>query len=267
MMQMRVNIDFIFFDIDGTIFSNQRLVPSAVDAIQTLQSNDVPIALCTGRSALHCRPIQEHLGIDYAVYFNGGLVKAGHDTIYSTPLEPEVVKRIIAFSDEHNLPIILHTSEDAVVLKDIPSEFQPLLDEFDFPTMKKVTLEWLFQSDTDVYQVNMMMERSWEQLVQNTIPEVLIYRWDDRAVDLQKRGCDKSQGASALLEHLRIQRQNALHIGDGGNDIGMFETMGFSVAMGNAPEDVKKYAKMVTEDADQDGVYLALKKLGLIDGK
>jgi Cof subfamily protein (haloacid dehalogenase superfamily) len=267
MMQMTMDIDFIFFDIDGTIFSNQRLVPSAVEAIQTLQSKNVPLALCTGRSALHSRPIQEHLGIQHAVYFNGGLVKAGHEIIYSTPLEPEVVKRIIAFSDEHNLPIILHTSEDAVVLQDIPSEFKPILDAFDFPEMKKVTREWLFQAKMDIYQVNMMMERSWEQLVENTIPEVLIYRWDDRVVDLQKRGCDKSQGASALLKHLRIERQNALHIGDGGNDIGMFQTMGLSVAMGNAPDDVKKYARMVTEDVDRDGVYLALKKLRLIDEK
>jgi hypothetical protein len=52
--------------------------------------------------------------------------------------------------------------------------------------------------------------------------------------------------------------------GDGANDIDMLEYAGIGVAMGNASDIAKASADMVTERIDADGIYLALKKIGLI---
>lgn len=38
----------------------------------------------------------------------------------------------------------------------------------------------------------------------------------------------------------------------------MFETVGYSVVMGNAPDDVKKYADYVTKSNNEDGVAYAI---------
>jgi hydroxymethylpyrimidine pyrophosphatase-like HAD family hydrolase len=46
--------------------------------------------------------------------------------------------------------------------------------------------------------------------------------------------------------------------GDYLNDIPMFDEAGFSVAMGNAGEDVKSRASLVTGTNDQDGVAEAV---------
>ena len=43
------------------------------------------------------------------------------------------------------------------------------------------------------------------------------------------------------------------------------EYAGIGIAMGNAREEVKQRADLVTEHIDEDGLYLALKKLGLLD--
>ena len=48
--------------------------------------------------------------------------------------------------------------------------------------------------------------------------------------------------------------------GDGGNDIQMLSHVGLGVAMGNARDEVKKYAKYVTSDVDNDGISRALDK-------
>ena len=46
--------------------------------------------------------------------------------------------------------------------------------------------------------------------------------------------------------------------GDGKNEIPMFETVGYSVIMGNAINDVKKYADYVTKSNNDDGVAYAI---------
>jgi Cof subfamily protein (haloacid dehalogenase superfamily) len=257
-------IEAVFLDIDGTIVYDSKVVPSVVEAIGELQQRGFRVALCTGRSILHTTHIQHQLAVESAVYFNGGLALLKDIALTSHPLAPVVVRRISSFAQENHLPYILHTVEKTVVFEQIPKTLEPLLRAFDFPPLSVEDPQTWQDTHQDVYQVNVFMDKRWEQTVQNQIPECLIYRWADQAVDLQKRGCDKSVGAMALLETWNIAPENALHIGDGGNDVGMFKTMGHSVAMGNAPEEVKQYAKMTTERVENNGVYHALKKLELL---
>ena len=54
-----------------------------------------------------------------------------------------------------------------------------------------------------------------------------------------------------------------MFIGDGYNDVEVLKTVGYPVVMGNAPEDVKKYAKYITSDNDSGGVAEAIRKIAL----
>lgn len=264
-MECPVNaIQAVFFDIDGTIVYDTDVLQSASTAIEKLQERGIKVALCTGRSILHTVHVQEHLGIDCAVYFNGGLTRQRDDILESHPLAKDVVKRILSFAEGNDLPFILHTVSKTVSFEPMPSSVEPLLKSFDFPPLAIEDRNTWLQEHADVYQVNVFMDKRWEQVVQNQIPECLIYRWDDTAVDLQKRGCDKSMGGLALLKRWNISPEHAMHIGDGGNDIGMFRTMGMSVAMGNAPDEVQQYAKTTTDRVENDGVYKALEKLRML---
>jgi len=47
---------------------------------------------------------------------------------------------------------------------------------------------------------------------------------------------------------------------DGKNDIEMLSTVGCGIAMGNADEEVKKYAKEVTDTVHNDGVAIGIEK-------
>ena len=49
-------------------------------------------------------------------------------------------------------------------------------------------------------------------------------------------------------------------IGDGGNDVAMFQQSGLSIAMGNASDEVKKHARFVTGSNDEDGFADAVEK-------
>jgi uncharacterized protein in pdhA 5'region (fragment) len=51
--------------------------------------------------------------------------------------------------------------------------------------------------------------------------------------------------------------------GDGSNDVEMLKEAGMGVAMGNAVEELKVVANMVTDPIGEDGVWKACKKLNL----
>lgn len=258
-------VDIVFLDIDGTLVLNRRLIPSAVTAVKELQARGIEAALCTGRSVLHARRVQQRLNVPHAVYFNGGLVISHDQVIARSPLHPSVVVRMLDFFPAEGLPLILHTLDRAVSPAPLPPAVAPILEVYDYPPVDLVPPGDIAEiAREDVYQANVFMGTTWDQRIQNTFPECLLYRWDPAAVDLQKRGCDKSHGAEVLLTHLGISPSRAMHIGDGGNDIGMFQMMGWSVAMGNAAAEIQRHAKIVTSPAEEDGVYRALRNLGLI---
>ncbi|QQE80988.1 HAD family hydrolase [Alicyclobacillus sp. SO9] len=257
-----MHIEVIFLDIDGTLFYNNEIVPSALEAVEQLQKKGYTLALCTGRSVLHAKPVQSQLNLHYAVYFNGGLTQANGTVIESHPIAPDVIDRMIEFGSGHELPLIFHTETEAVSAKPVPHRYEPLLRRYDFPAIRLTDVDSV--NTEPIYQANVMMPPAYDTITKSTFPECYLYRWDEEGVDLQKGGSNKSVGALRLLEHVGCQPEHALHIGDGGNDIGMFQTLGMSVAMGNASPEVKQHAKMTTRPVDEDGVLYAFKHLGLI---
>ena len=64
----------------------------------------------------------------------------------------------------------------------------------------------------------------------------------------------------ALGEHLGIQREEIICIGDAGNDLDMIEYAGLGVAMGNAFEEVKAAADYITGSNEEDGVAQVIEK-------
>ena len=56
-------------------------------------------------------------------------------------------------------------------------------------------------------------------------------------------------------------------IGDGQNDVAMFERGGFSIAMGNASQEVQRAADFVTGSNSEDGFAQAVEQLVLAVGR
>ncbi|MFB5192121.1 Cof-type HAD-IIB family hydrolase [Alicyclobacillus fastidiosus] len=259
------SIDIVFLDIDGTLYADGGLVRSGVLAVEQLLKRDIPVALCTGRSVLHAQHVQDELNVPYGIYFNGGLVKSRSTVLYKAPFPVDDVLGIMHYAAQFDIPTVVHTHEKAVAFESIPERYEPVLRSFDFPQIEIVENGLDVLRTLPVYQINAFMTPEWDADFERRFPGCYIYRWNPTAVDFQRRKSDKSIGAMHLLTHLGISPENAVHIGDGGNDIGMFRTLGHSYAMGNAEQDVKREAKRVTADALDDGVAKALYDLGLID--
>ncbi|MBS2038006.1 HAD family phosphatase [bacterium] len=89
-------------------------------------------------------------------------------------------------------------------------------------------------------------------------PQAHVSRTHHLLVEGTAPGIDKGVGVRRLIEHLQLDPARVLAIGDNFNDLPMFEAVGTSVAMGQAPEAVRKAADWVAPAFDQDGVAAAL---------
>ena len=75
---------------------------------------------------------------------------------------------------------------------------------------------------------------------------------------------NKAHGMHELLRYAGADVRDTIAIGDAGNDITILRAAGIGVAMGNATDEIKAAADMVTDSIGEDGIYNAFLKLGLI---
>ena len=75
----------------------------------------------------------------------------------------------------------------------------------------------------------------------------------------------KGNGLLELGKILGIPREGIMACGDAPNDWDMLRKAGFAVVMGNADEETKKLADVVTESNQEDGVARAVERYILRD--
>jgi 5-amino-6-(5-phospho-D-ribitylamino)uracil phosphatase len=130
----------------------------------------------------------------------------------------------------------------------------PLEELLNHPVSRVVVLS----PDHDVDQFLNLMESVGLQSVSYAIGYTA---W----LDIAPKGIDKGHGLERLRQQYGFSGNRVLVMGDGRNDIEMFQWAralgGHAFAMGQAPEEVKLAATSVTASVDQDGVAQVLSSL------
>ena len=93
------------------------------------------------------------------------------------------------------------------------------------------------------------------------------YFWIHRGegfAEIVPKPCSKAGGIDIVLAHYGISHENAFAIGDSLNDLPMFGAVGTGIAMGNGKELIP-YAKYLTDDIDNDGIFNAMSHFGFFD--
>ena len=80
-------------------------------------------------------------------------------------------------------------------------------------------------------------------------------------LDITNKNANKGAVVDYLSQHLCVPPEEIITIGDGHNDVLMFNRSGFSIAMGNASEDVKSYANTVTASYNDEGFAKAMEAI------
>ena len=85
--------------------------------------------------------------------------------------------------------------------------------------------------------------------------------------DLGVKDITKAHAIDALLEYLGADIEDTYAFGDAKIDIPMLDYCHIGVAMGSGGDEIKAMADYITDDVDQDGLYNAFVRFGLIEAE
>lgn len=251
----------VFFDIDGTLLDENKQLPTKTrEAIRRLKESGIYVAIATGRAPFMFEHLRKLLDIDTYVSFNGQYVVFENKVVYANPLDKEELTELLSKSRKKGHPLVFM---DEKTMKSTVS-YNPLIKEslasIHFPHPEKDANYFL---TTDIYQTLLFCEESEEEDY-FVFKKFRFVRWHPYSVDILPHGGSKAEGIKKLIGKLGFKMEDVYAFGDGLNDVEMLGEVGTGVAMGNAPDVVKKKAGFVTKSVSDNGIWHGLKELKLI---
>lgn len=267
------HIRLIVSDIDGTILNDQHQVDTQLkQQIPLLKKENIPFVLASARSPLGMSPIAHELGLgdNPLACYNGALIIKGNPNQYETIIEhPLDKKELYTFLQLINakfpsVSINLYSGTDWIadhldkwvqIEANITGE-QPLI---------KNTLSLVSDVFTSIHKLLLIdevavIQQLHEYLQTVDFPNTAFYLSKDNYLEVTHRNVSKEHALLEVANHYQIPLEQVMTIGDNFNDIPMLRLAGLGVAMGNAPQEVKNEARVVTASNNQHGVSVAIQK-------
>ncbi|WP_243075389.1 Cof-type HAD-IIB family hydrolase [Microbacterium sp. SS28] len=273
----------VFLDVDGTIVDHrQRLSPSVAEAVRRARAKGHLVHLCTGRSRREIPDSVAAIGFDGAVTAGGGFVEFGDDLVAGFTMPPAAVIELVAFLRDRGIEYNLQGYEEVYPSENLFERVRPLFEgdiarERDVAgsrDMKTLELRMayrgpapaegiakatFFGSDPGTFAIVRDGLGDRFHVITGTIPYL-----GEAGGEVSMPGVHKGAAIERLAEHLGMSTDDAIGIGDSYNDLEMLQMCGVGIAMGNADDTAKSYADEVTTDVDDDGVWNAFERHGLL---
>lgn len=251
-----------FFDIDGTLIpedTEQAPSPAVCSALHVLRAAGHKIFLCTGRTICDLGDALLSPGFDGIVAGAGAYIRLDDRCIYHhvipLPLLRETVDRIIdcrvscLLDGPHGL---YYAGQGTRTMPWVFPRLQSSRELTGREEIEKFTARVTRPEEFDAL-------RSYLELYYD------IYMGEEgRFYEMVLRGQDKAHALKWLCRYFQIPQEDTVAFGDSMNDLTILHAAGSSVAMGNAPEQVKASAGLVTGTVGQDGIVTALHRLGYL---
>jgi Cof subfamily protein (haloacid dehalogenase superfamily) len=261
----------IAIDIDGTIAHDDGFIaPEVIREIVRVRELGHHVVVATGRAAANAFPVVQDVGIEqgHVVCSNGAVtieLNAEDEKGYS-------VREVIGFDPAPVLTQLIEKLPDAhFAVEDVDGTYR---FHKPFPSYAlgaeniETPLDQLMHGE-----VSRVVVLSPEQNVNDFLAIVesvglhsVSYAIGYTAwLDISPQGVSKASALEQRRKALDIPRNRVITIGDGRNDISMFEWAneggGLSFAMGQGPDEVKLAATVVTASVEEHGVAKVLSGL------
>lgn len=252
----------VFFDIDGTLLdSNKQLPRTTKKALDILKENGVFIAIATGRAPFMFEELREELDIDSFVCFNGQYVVFENEVIYKSSLPRDEVDQLVHYSFEKKHPIVFLDEKEMKSTELNHKWIAESIGSLKFPYPEA---EIAFYKEREIYQALVFAEETADEAYKRDFPNFDFVRWHQFSTDVLPAGGSKAEGIKRMTDQLGINMKDVYAFGDGLNDIEMLKAVGTGIAMGNALDEVKGAADVITASVNDNGIWEGLKKLSLI---
>lgn len=276
----------IFLDVDGTLVDYHNRVPeSAVTAIRKARENSHLVYVCTGRSRAEMQAEIWGIGIDGMIGGNGSYVEHREEVVMHQLIAKKDAIAVVDWLHERGLEFYLESNNGLFASENFREKGRETLHTYMLG--KGMTSEQVADLETedvlhglivgadlyrdDLNKISFILSSHQDHLDSiKEFPNLEAHTWGGRGEtalfgDLGVKGIDKAHAVDVLLKHIGADKADTIAFGDAKIDIPMLEYCAVGVSMGNGGEEIKAMADMITDDVEEDGLYKAFEKLGLLD--
>ena len=261
-------IRLVLADVDGTLVTQEKvLTPAALAAARALRKAGIALAITSGRPPRGMSMLIGPLELDTPIAgFNGGvLVNPDLSVIETHTLDPAAAAKALKLILDQGLDAWVYTP-DAWLIRDAAA-----------PHVARETWTVKFEakvvaafSDADLAHTvkivgisdDLALVAACEKKAVAALgKDASAARSQPYYLDVTHPKANKGQVVASLARRLNIPPSAIATLGDMPNDVRMFVASGFSIAMGNAGDDVKAKASAVTDSNEREGFAKAIERL------
>lgn len=263
------DVRLVISDIDGTLITPERkLTPAALQAADDVRAAGIALSLVSSRAPRGMMQFVRELRIDTPIAgLNGGLICDPDGTIRERlSLDPEAARTAVEFLIAHGVEPWLFIGHDWLVRRDDTPQVRHERDVVQTTPVQVDDFAGHYENVGKIMGVSADpatlpdVERALADLLDG---KASVHRSSPIYLDITHPRANKGYAAKELAKLLDIDIRNTACIGDMNNDIPMLKEAGVSIAMGNAPDNVKAHARFVTRSNTHDGWAFAMESFVL----
>jgi Cof subfamily protein (haloacid dehalogenase superfamily) len=259
-------ISAVVSDVDGTLVTDEKLLTDRTkEAVSALRSHGIVFTIISSRPPRGLSMVVDTLKIAVPFGgFNGGVIVApDRSVLIQHLLSPEIAHRAVEMLTAISAQSWIFSGQDWVVRD--PGESYIRLEErtVGFPPTVAADFTPFLDQAGKIVGVSTDFDRlaECEPDIRAALSDAaFVARSQPQYLDITHPLANKGVGLQALSELLSIPATEIAVIGDGGNDVAMFEQAGLSIAMGNASPAVQRAADFVTSGNREDGFAAAIER-------
>lgn len=252
----------VFFDLDGTLLNAEtKLDRDVIQAIHTLQQNDIQPVIATGRNVFEIHNVLKQTGINTLVSANGSYVVNDGKTIFTANITTALITKLTHFiHDNNDSYAVLNSQTDRInrVTTNVKKTYH-------FINSPIPIINPVFWQSNSIQMMLVFTTPDHDEQYRSTFGDDLsFYRQTPYSLDVVSAGGSKLSGINRLLSLPAYQNVPTYAFGDGNNDLSMFEAVDHPIAMGNALDTVKAASEFVTKSNTEHGIVSGLNHFHLL---
>lgn len=277
--------------MDGTLLNHDLVIPEEnIAAIKKAQAEGIEFMIATGRGITEAKPLLEKYNLNSAfITLNGGQVFDEKGVVQvEFPLKPVWTKKVVQSLINQDLYFEVVTSngiysDDKVKrinnIAGLISNLNPgtpfkLAVALSSARIELMNIKYVENYDEILSDPNIKVFKIIAFDTQSTVkfdavkkdllaepnPGVVITSSSTYNIEINDINGQKGIALKKYAEQKGLGAENVMTLGDNVNDTTMIEYAGYSVAMGNAIDDIKKIAHWQTDTNNNAGVAKAIER-------
>ncbi len=254
-------------DLDETLLSLDNTVSKRnVDAIQKAADLGVKFVLATGRGFPTVQETLKEIGLyqkadEYVISFNGGAVTENKDNqiLHLRSIDFDFASQMYAIGQNYDVCIHVYTKEDVYVYNYVEEERAHLETKMDVIETFETDLDFL--KDEEIVKILYMnTDVSYLEQIEKEVAHLTencdVSYSSNRYLEFNAKGANKGAGLAFLADHLGIELNETIAIGDNHNDLAMLKKAGLAVGVQNIVPELKEEADYLAHAThEEDAIH------------